>query len=139
MIRVTFCAGLGVGLAALAAAAPATAQVQPFAHGNVDTRIAAERCSAAVQHQLSNRQGVRGFGGQHVYGRVLSVIQVDPRRRFVRVRGLAASDRVALGPYGLGAYGAVGYAQANQIADISFRCDVDYRGRVRNVELNRRR
>ena len=138
MMRVTLCAGFGTGLAALAAA-PATSQIHSFARGHVDTRVAAERCSAAVQHQLSNRQGVRGFGGQHVYGRVLTVIQVDPRRRFVRVRGLAASDRVAFGPYNYGAYGAVGYAQANQIADISFRCDVDYRGRVSNIELNRRR
>ena len=137
MMRVTFIAAIGAGLAGLAA--PATAQIHSFSRGNVDTRVAADRCSAAVQHQLGNRQGVRGFGGQHVYGRVLNIIQVDPRRRFVRVRGLAASDRVAFGPYNYGAYGAVGYAQANQIADISFRCDVDYRGRVLDVDLNRRR
>jgi hypothetical protein len=129
----------GLGTAALAAAVPAAAQVEPFARGAVNTQIAADRCSAAVQYRLSNREGVRGYGGQHVYGRVLTVTQVDPRRNFVRVRGLAASDRVAFGPYGYGAYGAVGYAHANQVADISFRCDVDYRGRVRNIDLNRRR
>lgn len=129
----------GLGGAAMATAVPAAAQVEPFARGAVNTQIAAERCSAAVQYRLSNREGVRGYGGQHVYGRVLTVTQVDPRRNFVRVRGLAASDRVAFGPFGYGAYGAVGYAHANQVADISFRCDVDYRGRVRNVDLNRRR
>ena len=137
MMRMTLLAT--AGLAGLAAAVPATGQIQPFSRGSIDTQVAADRCSAAVQHQLGNRQGVRGFGGQHVYGRVLNVIQVDPRRKFVRVRGLAASDRVALGPYNLGAYGAVGYAQANQVADISFRCDIDYRGRVLDVDLNRRR
>ena len=140
MTTMTKILAAGLGGAAIAAAVPAAAQVEPFARGNVNTQIAADRCSAAVQHQLSNRQGVRGYGGQHVYGRVLTVTQVDPRRNFVRVRGLAASDRVAAyGPFGYGAYGAVGYAHANQVADITFRCDVDYRGQVCNIDLNRRR
>ena len=42
-------------------------------------------------------------------------------------------------PYGYGAYGSVGYGyQQQQPADLSFRCDVDYRGYVRNVDINRR-
>jgi hypothetical protein len=131
-------AGMGAATA-IAAAAPAAGQIEPFARGGVTTQTAANQCSAAVQYRLSNREGVRGYGGQHVYGRVLTVTQVDPRRNFVRVRGLAASDRVAYGPFGYGAYGAVGYAYANQVADITFRCDVDYRGQVLNVDLNRRR
>jgi hypothetical protein len=129
----------GLGGAAVAAAVPAAGQVESFARGDINTQIAADRCSAAVQYRLSNREGVKGYGGQHVYGQVLTVTQVDPRRNFVRVRGLAASDRVALGPYAYGAFGALGYAQANQVADITFRCDVDYRGQVRNIDLNRRR
>ena len=128
-----------LGGAAVAAGAPATAQVYSFARGSVDTQAAADRCSAAVQYRLSNREGVRGFGGQHVYGRVLTVTKVEPGRNLVLVRGLAASDRVAYGPYGIGAYGALGFAEANQIADISFRCDVSYRGEVMRVDLNRRR
>ncbi len=131
-------AGLG-GAAAIAAAVPASAQIYPFAPGGVTTQVAAERCSAAVQHRLSNRIDVRGFGGQHVYGRVLSVTRVDPRRNLVRVSGLAVSDRYAYGPYGYGAYGALGQAYAQPVADISFRCDVDYRGEVRNIDLSRRR
>ena len=58
----------------------------------------------------------------------------------MRVRGLASSGRYAYnsyGPYGVGAYGGLGYGYANQ-ADLSFRCDVDYRGYVRNVDINRR-
>ena len=128
-----------LGGAAMAAAVPATAQVESFVRGAMNTQLAADRCSAAVQYRLSHREGVKGYGGQHLYGRVLTITQVDPRRTFVRVRGLAASDRVAVGPHGYGAIGALGYAQANQIADISFRCDVDYRGQVHNVDLNRRR
>jgi hypothetical protein len=42
----------------------------------------------------------------------------------IRVRGLASSGR----------YGGYGY----NAADLSFRCDVDYNGYVRNVDINRR-
>ena len=56
------------------------------------------------------------------------------------IRGLASSGRHArnvYGPYGAGAYGALGYGY-NASADLSWRCDVDYRGDVRNVDINRR-
>jgi hypothetical protein len=58
----------------------------------------------------------------------------------MRVRGLATSGRYAYnsyGSYGYGAYGALGY-RYNAAADLSWRCDVDYRGYVRNVDINRR-
>ena len=45
---------------------------------------------------------------------------------------------MASNPYGYGYYGAVGYNYANA-ADLSFRCDVDHRGRVRDIDFNRRR
>ena len=50
--------------------------------------------------------------------------------------GLANSGRYAYSPYGYGMYGAAG---AGYQADLSFRCDVDYRGRVRDIDINRRR
>jgi hypothetical protein len=56
------------------------------------------------------------------------------------VRGLASSGRYAYngyGPYGVGAYGALGYGYANA-ADLSFKCDVDFRGYVRDVDIYRR-
>jgi len=34
-------------------------------------------------------------------------------------------------------YGSLGYGY-NQAADLSFKCDVDYRGYVRDVDINRR-
>jgi hypothetical protein len=34
-------------------------------------------------------------------------------------------------------YGYGGYAQAQAPADLSFRCDVDYRGHVRNISIGR--
>jgi hypothetical protein len=154
----------GTGLAALAAAAPSAAQygygysqgynnygysqpygyAQPYSYG-ANTTMATQQCTAAVQNRLYNRSGIGGILGAVLgagtTGRVVAVTQVQPTSRgTVRVRGLASSGRVAYnnyGPYGSGAYGALGYGYA-QGADLSFRCDVDYRGYVRNVDINRR-
>jgi len=138
---------LGAGFAALAAASPASAQYYP-PYGNAygyhanTTNMAAQRCAAAVQNRLSTR-GSTGIIGQlfgvnsYSNARVLSVTQVVPRAQTVRVRGVASSGRLAYNPYGVGAYGMLGsnYAQA---ADLNFRCTVDYRGFVRDVDINRR-
>ena len=146
------------GLAAIAAAAPAAAQygygyANPYAnpygyaygYNNNLTAMATQRCSAAVQNRLYRRttNGVTGIVGALLgantmsTGRVLAVTQVVPRGSTVRVRGLATSGRpmAGYGPYGVGAYGALGYAYQ---PDLSFKCDVDYRGYVRDVDINRR-
>ena len=139
----------GAGLAALAAAAPATAQYYPYAYGNPygaspyaynATAMASQRCAAAVQSRLSRPTGVTGIlgavlGAPAATGRVLSVTQVVPRRSTVRVRGIASSGRVAYSPYGVGMYGSLGAAYA---PDLSFKCDVDYRGYIRDVDIIRR-
>ena len=148
--------GLGAGVAAIAAAAPASAQyygyAQPYAqpygyaqqygYGYNNTARASQRCTAAVQARLNNRVGIQSILGAvlgvNTQGRVVSVTQVVPRRNTVRVRGLATSGRMAssgYGPYGVGAYGAYGYAYQ---PDLSFSCSVDYNGYVRDVDINRR-
>ncbi|WP_028970044.1 hypothetical protein [Sphingomonas sp. URHD0057] len=146
----------GIGLAAMSAAAPAAAQypygyTNPYAYTNtygaygVNTSAATSQCTAAVQNRLYNRSSIGGIlgailGSNTATGRVVSVTQVTPTRSGVRVRGLASSGRYAYNnysPYGVGAYGSLGYGY-NQAADLSFRCDVDYRGYVRNVDINRR-
>ena len=141
----------GAGLAALAAAAPASAQYAypgyGAPYGNAygyyanTTQLAVNQCNAAVQNRLSTRAGIGGILGSLVgvnaTGRVLSVTQVDPRRNTIRVRGLASSGRMAYNPYGYGYYGAVG-SQYAAGADLSFKCDVDYRGRIRDIDINRR-
>lgn len=129
----------GAGLAAFAAAAPASAQYYPYAYNNA-SNIAAQQCAAAVQNRLSYRTNTGIFGailgtGTSTRGQVLSVTQVTPRRNTVRVRGVATSGRLAYNPYGVGAYGMLG---SNYAADLTFRCDVDYRGYVRDVDINRR-
>jgi hypothetical protein len=141
------------GVAALATAAPAAAQyyhyapryAQPYGYAygynaNV-TNMAAQQCSAAVQSRLNTRVGMTGIlgavlGARTAGGRVLQVTRVDPNRRSITVRGLATTGRAyAYSPYGYGAYGAVGY---NYRPDLSFRCKVDYRGYIRDVDINRR-
>ena len=153
MIMLTKILAGGAGLAALATAAPAAAQYysQPYGYGygynsgynNGVTNMAAQRCAAAVQSRLHTRTNSGGLLGAifgintATSGRVLNVTQVVPRRNTVTVRGLATSGRYAGydSPYGYGAYGAVGYAYQ---PDLSFRCTVDYRGYLRDVDINRR-
>jgi hypothetical protein len=150
------------GLAAFAAAAPAGAQYygypqnygyqnygyQNYGYNNaygMNTNVAAQQCSAAVQSRLYNRSSVGGIIGQllgaNTRGQVVSITQVSPRSNgLIRVRGLASSGRYAMngyGPYGVGAYGALGYGSASQ-ADLSFRCDVAPNGAVYSVNLSRR-
>ena len=145
----------GAGIAALATAAPAAAQYYPYqynnyAYGNaygygygMNTQNAASQCSAAVQNRLYSRNGsvasiigsLFGVSSGATSGRVLSITRVDPNRSSIRVRGLATSGRYAYNPYGYGYYGALG---AGYAADLEFRCDVDYRGYVRDVDIRRR-
>ena len=131
------------GLAALAPATPAASQYYPYGYSNpygyaygqqygygANTSAAASQCTAAVQNRLYTRNGLAGVLGSLVgaygtTGRVLSVTRVTPNRSYVRVRGLASSGRSAYG-YGYG------------YPDLSFKCDVDYRGYVRDVDINRR-
>ena len=145
------------GVAALATAAPAAAQYYSYApryaspygapYGNAYgynanmTNMAAQQCAAAVQSRLNRSVGMTGIlgavlGARQSGGRVLQVTQVNPNRRSMTVRGLATSGRAyAYSPYGYGAYGATGY---NYRPDLSFRCSVDYRGYIRDVDINRR-
>ena len=142
----------GTTIAALATAAPAAAQYYASPYGGTRygnaygynrnmTNMAAQQCSSAVQQRLAYRTGSTGIlgailGAGQSSGRVLSVSQVVPRRNGVRVTGLATSGRAyAYSPYGYGAYGATGY---NYQPDLSFRCEVDYRGYVRDVDIYRR-
>ena len=142
------------GAAALAAAAPAAAQYQygysnpqgyaygnPYGYAGMNSQALAQRCAAAVQSELSytrNRTGVLGqLLGVRNTGRVLSVTQANPQRRFVRVRGIATSGRASNLPYGAGAWGVLAGAQPQ--ADLSFKCDVDYAGNIRDIDINRRR
>jgi hypothetical protein len=143
------------GAAALAVSAPATAQYyggysygapygNAYGYNYNNANVLAQRCTAAVQQRLSyrgtrNNAGILGalFGiNTATRGQVLNVTQVTPNRSTLRVRGLATSGRqMAYNPYGVGAYGAYGYSYQ---PDLSFKCDIDYQGYVRDIDINRR-
>ena len=143
------------GAAALAVSAPAAAQYYPgysygapygnaYGYNYANTNALAQRCTAAVQQRLAyrgtrNSMGILGalFGvNTATRGQVLNVTRVTPNQTTVRVRGLATSGRqMAYNPYGVGAYGAYGYSYQ---PDLSFKCDIDYQGYVRDIDINRR-
>ena len=120
-----------------------------YGAGAVNPQTAVNQCSAAVQQRLSYNYsaGYNGgyAGGYSPYGytnaysnaHIVGINRVEQRNSTtLRVRGYASSG-MNYGPYAYGAYGAYGYGAAN-VPDLSFKCDVDYRGYVRNVDINRR-
>ena len=139
----------GVAIAGLAAAAPAAAQYYPgygngygypnggnvvgqvlnqvlgggYGYNNgANSQVAVNQCAAAVQQRLGG-----GYGGYNGYGggRVLGISRVEPRSNGgLTVRGVATSGRYA-------AYGNQGQV------DLTWKCKVDYRGYVSDIDLNR--
>ena len=118
---------------------------QRYAYG-VNPQVAVQQCSAAVQQRLQSQYRPAGYGGYSPYAynnaysqaRVLGISRVEQRSSStMRVRGYATSGRMYGNPYGgYGGYG--GYAQAQAPADLIFRCDVDYRGYIRDIDIDRR-
>ena len=118
------------GLAAIAGAVPAIAQYNPASTAGAPAQLAAQQCSAAVEARLKTRD----YGAISVPGtaRVLTVTRADARKRFVRVRGTATSGT----PSTVSAVGALAAAQA-PTADLTFKCRIDYRGRILELDVDR--
>jgi hypothetical protein len=117
-------------------------------------RVAVERCASAAMAQASAQyrpaygqgygyqgQGYGngyGYGNQGYYGaqmRVTAITDVRRRNNSVRVSGLLDSQGGARAPYG-SAYGYQGQGYAAQ-GDLTFRCNVDYRGAVTGLRIGR--
>jgi hypothetical protein len=149
-----FIAG-GIAIGSLAAAAPAAAQYYPgygypgsgYGYGNpyggnvigqvlngvlgngygygTNNQVAVNQCAAAVQSRLSGGYGYNAYGNG-AGGRVLGISRVEPRSNGeLLVRGVANSGRYA--------YGYNGQGQV----DLTWKCKVDYRGFVRDIDINR--
>ena len=176
----------GVGLAALASAAPAAAQYYPgygqpnvlgqvlnqvlgggYGGYGINPQVAVQRCAAAVEQRINQRYrsaytpygGYGGYGGYnngYAQGgaRVLGVTSVERRSsNGLRVRGVATANGYATGyspyggygqggyggygGYGQGGYGGYGGYAPQQTAELSFKCNVDYRGYITDVDLDR--
>ena len=107
---------------------------------NVTDRQAVSRCASAAMVQAQGQYGGDSRYGQQYgqgynrYGqlRVTSISDVQRRNNGLRVTGTMSSG------YG-GQYNGQ-YAQGYQnrgYGDLSFRCNVDYRGSVTNIRINR--
>jgi hypothetical protein len=111
---------------------------------NVNDRQAVRQCARAATVQARNQYGGnggydQGYGYQQGYGRgiaapmmrVTAITDVQRRSNGLRVRGLISTG--AYGGYNQGyGYQNRGYAAG----DLSFRCNVDYRGYVTNVRIS---
>jgi len=108
---------------------------------NVTDRTAVSQCANAAMVRAQSQY--RGYGYQQGYGnnqgyaapvmRVTAITSVERRNNNgLRVSGLMSSG---YGGQYAGQYGYQGqhYAQG----DVSFRCNVDYRGQVTNVRIGR--
>jgi len=130
---------------------------------NVTDRTAVSQCASAAVAQAQNQYrgygqgyggqsyggqgyGGQGYGGQSYnqgYGamRVTAITDVQRRSSGLRVKGLIDSGRRYGGQgYGGQGYGGQGYSQGyggQGYGDLSFRCDVDYRGYVTGVRIDR--
>jgi hypothetical protein len=105
---------------------------------NVTDRQAVSRCASAAMVQAQGQYGGDSRYGQQYgqgynrYGqlRVTSITDVQRRNNGLRVTGLMSSGANYRGQYGNpnGNYA---------MGDVSFRCNVDYRGAVTNIRIGR--
>lgn len=96
----------------------------------VSDRRAVRTCAWAAVRRAENTYWTQAKGrpfaypGYRGYVRVTAITDVQRRLRVVRVRGLLDTARY-------------GYGRGWRGADLSFRCDVDRRGRIDSLRLER--
>ena len=122
-----------------------------YRYGGNDNMLV-DRCAGAVAQRINYQYGGynqygynRGYGQPYGYGynqynqgygnaRVLGITRVERRNNGLRVRGVATAGM----GYGYGnPYG--GYNQYNQAGEFTFKCNIDYRGRITDIDLDRNR
>ena len=137
-----FVISLAAAGAALAFATPAAAQFfpgqpyggygQPYGYNGygANSQQAVNQCANAVQARLNGGYGNYGYGYNGYAsggGRVLGISRVEPRSNGgLTVRGVASSGRYA--GYGYGGQAPV---------DLTWKCKVDYRGFVSDIDIDR--
>jgi|KBSMisStaDraftv2_1062788.scaffolds.fasta_scaffold386350_1 hypothetical protein len=128
---------------------------------NVTDRTAVSQCASAAMVQANaqyggrngynqgyngqgyNNQGYNGSNNGYAYNRgstmrVTSITNVQRRSNGLRVSGLMSSGAGYNGQYGNQYGNQNGYQnQAYARGDVSFRCNVDYRGQVTDVRIGR--
>jgi hypothetical protein len=103
-------------------------------------RYLIDRCAAAVQQRVGAQYGgYQRYGQPYGYGynngyanaRILGITSVERRNKGLRVRGVATA--------GAGYAGYNGQYGYNQAGELAFKCNVDYRGRITDIDLDRNR
>jgi hypothetical protein len=110
-------------------------------YGNQSQAI--NQCARAVESRIGGRAygnwGYQNYGYQGYNngygGRVLGITRVERKSYGLRVYGVASSGYNRYEGYNRQGYGNYGYSQG---ADLSFNCKVEYNGRIRDVNVNRR-
>ncbi len=122
-------------------------------YGRGNSRVAIDQCARAAMARV-NGSGYGGYGGYGGYNqgynrgygydgygynnagaaRVVAITRVEQRSNGLRVRGVIDAG----GGYGNRGYGYGNYGYANGSQQLDFKCTVDYRGYVRDVDLDRR-
>ena len=102
----------------------------------VTDRQAVRQCANAARNQALGQYGGYGSGygyqGNRAYAnnlRVTAITNVERRSYGLRVSGLLGSGAYA--PYG----GGYGYQNRYAAGELSFRCNVDYRGAVTDIRV----
>jgi hypothetical protein len=125
-----------------------------YPHGNYgynqygNQRVAIDQCARAVEGELSGYRGggYYGYGnmpyGSYGYdnrygggGRVQGITRVERKSYGLKVSGVASSGYRGYDGYGRGGYGSYGYGAG---ADLRFECKVEYNGRIRDIDIDRR-
>jgi len=111
-------------------------------YGTGNSRVAVDQCARAAVARVNGSYGAYGnsrygygYNGYNNAGvaRVVAITRVEQRSNGLRVRGVIDAAG-GYGNQGYG-YGNYGYARGQQL---DFKCTVDYRGYVRDVDLDRR-
>ena len=135
--------------------------------GYANDRSQIDRCAVAVEQRINRDYGYRygspygaspygGYGNYNPYGgqygynsqysqggaKVVGITRVERRSSTTtRVRGVATANVYANqyqpygGQYG-GGYGYNNYGYGNA-GELSFKCDIDYRGYIRDIDIDR--
>jgi len=119
-------------------------------YGNQSAAV--DQCARAVEARLSGyRGGYYGYGnvpygggyGNQGYGynqgygggRVQGITRVEQKNYGLKVWGVASSGYRGYQGYGNQGYGSYGYGAG---ADLKWDCEVNYNGRIRDVDISRR-
>ena len=115
---------------------------------NISDRQAIRQCANAARAQAASQYGGdgynngynNGYGNRYAQGvatpslRVTAITDVQRRSSGLRVKGLMSTGYE--GRYG-NQYGNNVYVPSSAAGDLGFRCNVDYRGAVTNIRIDR--